>query len=98
MSDFDESKFNEIISKGVVLIDFYATWCGPCKMLHPELEELVRRNKDIVICKVDVDKYNELSRSYGIMSVPTLVLYKDGVLVKKMSGFMPVDALLEWIS
>ena len=97
MSDFEDSKFNEIISKGVVLIDFYATWCGPCKMLQPELEELVKRNKDIVICKVDVDKHSELSRSYGIMSVPTLMLYKDGSLVKKMAGYMPVDALMEWI-
>lgn len=98
MNDFDESKFEELIEKGVVLLDFFATWCGPCKMLAPELEMLADKDKDIVICKIDVDKHPSIAKKYGIMSIPTLVLYKNGTLVKKSSGYMPVDALVEWIN
>lgn len=98
MHDIDESKFEEVISKGVVVLDFYATWCGPCKMLAPELESLASKNSNIVVCKIDVDNHSDLARRYGVMTIPTLVLYKDGVLVKKSSGYMPVDALEEWIS
>ena len=97
MHDVDEKNFENLISKGTVIIDFYATWCGPCKMLAPELESLNNKNKDIIVCKIDVDNHTELARSYGVMTIPTLVLYKDGTLVKKSSGYMPLEALEEWI-
>ena len=96
--EIDEKKINEIIKEGVVLFDFFATWCGPCKMLAPELEKVVSKDSSINIYKIDVDKYTDLARNYGIMSVPTLVLYKDGKLVKKTSGFMPSDEVLNWIN
>lgn len=97
MHDIDESKFDELISKGTVLIDFYATWCGPCKMLAPELEMLVNKNKDIVVCKIDVDNHGEIARRFGIMTIPTMVLYKDGKMIKKSSGYMPLNEIEEWI-
>lgn len=95
--DIDEKEFDNLISKGTVVIDFYATWCGPCKMLAPELERLSNDNKDITICKVDVDNHTELARKYGVMTIPTLVLYKDGNLIKKSSGYMPQSDIEEWI-
>lgn len=97
INEFDGSKLDEIISKGTVILDFYATWCGPCKMLAPELEIFSSNNKDIMIYKIDVDKHSEIARKYGVMSIPTLVLYKEGEIVKKTLGFMPSDELEEWV-
>lgn len=93
----NESNFTDMTGKGLVLVDFFATWCGPCKMLGPVLEEIAKEQTDLKIVKVDVDQHESLAQQFGIMSVPTLVLYKDGRPVKQMSGFMPKDALLEWI-
>lgn len=93
----ENEDFNEEVKEGIVLVDFFATWCGPCKMLGPVLEEIAKEQTDLKIVKVDVDQHESLAQQFGIMSVPTLVLYKDGRPVKQMSGFMPKDALLEWI-
>lgn len=93
----ENEDFNEEVKEGVVLVDFFATWCGPCKMLGPVLEEIAKEQTDLKIVKVDVDQHESLAQQFGIMSVPTLVLYKDGRPVKQMSGFMPKDALLELI-
>lgn len=72
-----------LVSKGVHLVDFYAEWCGPCKMLGPVLEEI----DTIDIIKVNVDLHSDLAREYGVMSVPTLVFIKDGKIVLKDVGF-----------
>lgn len=95
--EFDTSKLEDLVKSGVVIVDFFAKWCGPCKMLAPELDELVKRNKDITIYKIDVDENEETARKYGVMSIPTLILYKDGVIVDKILGYRPIDALVEWI-
>ncbi len=72
-----------LVSKGVHLVDFYAEWCGPCKMLAPVLEEL----ENIDVIKVNVDLHSDLARDYGVMSVPMLVFIKDGKVVLKEVGF-----------
>lgn len=82
--------FNEVISQDKVLVDFYAEWCGPCKMLTPVLERL---SEEYEIVKVDVDKYFEIAKEYGIMSVPTLIIFKNGKIAKQMIGFMGYDEL-----
>lgn len=90
----NEKDFENLINKDLVLVDFFATWCGPCKMLGPVLESL--ENIDVV--KIDVDECPDLARKYGIMSVPTLMIFSNGELKNKQSGFMPKEALEEWIS
>lgn len=87
-----ENEFNELI-KGRVLVDFYADWCGPCKRLAPLLEEL----NDIDIIKVNVDMFDNLSRSYGIMSIPTLILFDSGKEIKKIIGFQTEAEIKEFI-
>lgn len=93
----NEQNFESLIQKGVVVVDFFATWCGPCKMLGPVLEELAQNRSEIQIIKMDVDENPNLSRTYGIMSVPTILLFKDGKLIDKKTGFMPKELLTEWI-
>lgn len=91
--------FENIISNGTVLVDFYATWCGPCKMLSPILEELAEEYKDqIEILKIDVDEFDSIASKYGILSIPTLLLFKDGELVKKSVGFKDLDGLKAFIA
>ena len=92
-----EENFNDLINSDIVLVDFYATWCGPCKMLSPVLEDLASDRASVKIVKMDVDKCERLARSYGIMSVPTLLLFKNGKLVSQKTGFMPKEMILEWI-
>lgn len=89
-----EQEFNEKINGDYVLVDFFATWCGPCKMLGPILEN-VSRNIEVV--KVDVDKFENLARNYSVMSIPTLILFKKGQIVDKKIGFIPEVMLNEWI-
>ena len=90
----NEKDFESLINKDLVLVDFFATWCGPCKMLGPVLESL----ENINVVKIDVDECPDLARKYGIMSVPTLMIFSNGELKNKQSGFMPKEALEEWIS
>ncbi len=87
--------FKNEVQEGIVIVDFYATWCGPCKMLSPVLEEVSDTFK---VIKVDVDKHEDLAKEFGIMSVPTIMIYKDGNIEKSLVGFMPKDALLSEIN
>lgn len=91
-----EEKYEELIKEGLVVVDFYATWCGPCKMIGPVLEEL-SQELDIKVVKVDVDEHLELAKNFAIMSVPTILIYKNNEIVDKLIGFMPKDELKEKI-
>lgn len=90
-----EEEFNELISSGSVLVDFYATWCGPCKMLEGELESI---ESDIKIVKVDIDKFQNLTLEYRIMSVPTMIIFKDGKKIEEVVGYHTSDELKEIIN
>ena len=80
----EKENFNDLIKENV-LVDFYADWCGPCKMLAPELE---KADSDLSVVKVNVDEFEELAREYGVMSIPTLILFENGKPVKQTVGFM----------
>ena len=94
MINYNGEDFNEII-KDKVLVDFYATWCGPCRMLAPLLEKV---SSDIKVVKVDVDRYPELARQCGVMSMPTLIIFENGKEIKKNIGFIPEPKLREFIN
>ena len=93
-------KFNEMINgEQLTLVDFFATWCGPCKMMHPILEQLKEKmGDDIRILKVDVDKNEALSMQYRIQSVPTIMLFKKGEMLWRQSGAMSLNDLMQKIS
>ncbi|MBB5180689.1 thioredoxin 1 [Planomicrobium koreense] len=94
-----DQNFSQEISEGLVLVDFWAAWCGPCKMIAPVLEELdADMNGKVKIVKVDVDENQGTASEYGIMSIPTLLLMKDGQPVDKVVGFRPKEALAELVN
>ena len=81
-----------------VLVDFWAAWCGPCKMLMPIIEELAGEVTGVKICKVNVDEEPELAAKYKVMTIPTLVVIKDGEVMKKSSGVISKNAILDMIN
>lgn len=90
-----ESNFAEKIASGVVLADFFATWCGPCKMLGPIVEEIgAECDGSFAVYKIDIDEAEDIAMDYGIMSVPTLIVFKDGVEAERMIGVQPKPAIL----
>lgn len=100
MKVVNSKEFNEIInSKKAVLVDFFATWCGPCRMLAPILEDLEGdANGKFDIIKVDVDESYDLAKKYGIMSVPTMILFVDGMETEKFVGLRQKSDILDTIS
>lgn len=88
------SSFSEIIKEGNVLIDFHATWCGPCHTLSPIIQEYAQEHKGAVrVIKIDIDKNQQLAQKLAVRGVPTLVLYKDGKQVWRKSGALPKHML-----
>jgi len=90
-------EFKEEISSGTVLVDFYADWCGPCQMLAPLLEELAKED-NVKVLKIDVDELSDIAREFRVMSIPTLIVYKDGKMSKREMGYMPLERLKALIS
>ena len=84
-------------NEGVVVVDFFATWCAPCKMLAPVLEELQSEMAEIKIVKIDVDESPITASKYGVQSIPTIKIFKNGAEVATKMGFMPKEALKEVI-
>ena len=97
MEKVNQNQFTEITAKGYTLVDFFATWCGPCKMLSPILEELDAEFSDVNFIKVDVDEENALAAKYGIMSIPTIYMFKDGEVVAKTGGYQPKAQMKQFI-
>ena len=90
-----EVDFNEVVLnyEGVVLVDFWATWCGPCKMIAPVIEEVSKEVSNARFVKIDVDENENLANKYQISSIPTLMIFKNGTPVDTLVGFMPKDYL-----
>ncbi len=98
----NEDQFNELVSSNpLVLVDFFATWCGPCQMLGPVLEKISENNEtEALILEIDTDKDGNqiLNQKFGIRSIPTLILFKDGKDVKQSLGYLPHDKVLDFIN
>jgi len=94
-----DQTFRQETSQGLVLTDFWANWCGPCRMIAPVLEEIDAEMGDKVkIVKLDVDQNQETAVQHGVMSIPTLILFKDGEVVDKVVGYRPKEELVEFIN
>ncbi len=89
----NDENFKSSVNDDFVLVDFFATWCGPCKMLSPVLEQL----ENVKIVKVDVDEAPNTCKEYAIMSVPTLMIFKNGKMISKKMGYMPLEMIQSWI-
>jgi len=90
------NEFEQEVQGEVVLVDFFADWCGPCQMLAPLLEQLDKEGGAKII-KINVDEIPDLARQFRIMSIPTLMLFKEGKFVNKALGYMPIESLREFI-
>ena len=88
----NDSEFDAAVKTGSVLVDFYADWCGPCKMIAPVLEQLAAEHPGLTVCKVNVDEAPALAARFGVMSIPTVLYFKDGQLVDKTVGALSKGA------
>ena len=90
----NQNSFNNAIANGTALVDFYADWCGPCRMVSPIVDEIAEERNDITVGKVNVDDENALAMKYGVMSIPTLIVFKDGQEKTRIVGARPKAAIL----
>lgn len=93
----NENNFDILTNQGLVLVDFYANWCGPCRMLTTQLEDLANDRSEFEIVKINVDENPNLSKKYGVMSIPALLLFKDGKLIDNKIGYLPKELITKWI-
>lgn len=91
-----ENNFKEEVEnyKGLSIVDFWAPWCGPCKMFGPIFENVSTKFDNIKFCKLNVDNDDEISKKYGVMSIPTIIIFKDGIEIKRNIGFLDEDSLI----
>lgn len=95
----NQDNFQSIVKESAktVLVDFWASWCGPCRMIAPVLEEVAAERPDVKVCKVNVDEEQELAISYHVSSIPTLLVFKNGQVVKQSVGAIPKVKILEML-
>lgn len=95
----NQDNFQRIVKESAktVLVDFGASWCGPCRMIAPVLEEVAAERPDVKVCKVNVDEEQELAISYHVSSIPTLLVFKNGQVVKQSVGAIPKAKILEML-
>jgi len=98
VTELTEQTFKSEISKGLVLVDFWAAWCGPCRMLGPVIESLSKTmGSKLKFAKLDVDAAGEISAQYGVMSIPTVIIFKDGKPIAQRTGASPEPVMKKWI-
>ena len=95
----NENSYKELLQKqGVAVVDFYATWCPPCKMLAPIMEEIAEEAENCVVAKLDIDEAINVANELGVMSIPTVIIFKDGQEMERLIGFRNKEELLEKIN
>lgn len=98
ITDLDEKSFDKFTKSDISVVDFWAAWCGPCKMMHPILDETAKEMKGRAkFAKVDVDANGDLAQRFQVMSIPTLIIFRDGEQVDRVSGVLPKDELIKMI-
>ncbi len=94
LKKLNSQNFENEINANTTLVDFYADWCGPCKMIAPIVEEIANERDDITVGKVNVDNDGALAMKYGVVSIPTLIVFKNGKEQSRIVGYRPKDAIL----
>lgn len=93
----NEKNFMNEINNGVTLVDFYADWCSPCKVLAPIIEEVANEEIGAKICKVNINNSEECAKKYSIMTIPTMLIFKDGKVVDRKTGVLEKKEIINWI-
>ncbi|MBI4143869.1 thioredoxin [Candidatus Woesearchaeota archaeon] len=97
MKDLNEKTFKEAVKTGTTIIDFWAPWCGPCKLMAPVFEEISKQIQEINFAKVNVDEAQDLAIQLSVNSIPTLVIFKNGEEIDRRSGYMPRIEFKKWV-
>ena len=94
LKKFNEQNLDNELKNGTILVDFYADWCGPCKMVSPIVDEIANERTDITVIKVNVDEHSSLASQYGVFSIPTLITFKDRKEKARLVGYKPKTDIL----
>lgn len=97
MLEIKDENFNNEIAEGIAVVDFWAPWCGPCKMLGPVLEDVAAELGEVKFCKLNVDENIQIPQQFSVASIPTVMVFKNGNLVDKAVGFRPKEELIQLV-